>query len=268
MLLGVGLLAPAGAAAAPADIAISLSPNRAGAGTTLSATVRGGDELQGRQASGFVLSAQRGFRFDPGAVAGRCSAAQASDDACPSDAEIGSGRAVIVAKNLLLLGGRQTFTAALTAHLGKPEQAGDLGSIRVGFSEPQTQIKGTATGRIVPVASGPYGIQLRFEGIDGGGALPPGTTVELQELNLTAGARRIERKRVTRRVRVKLKHPRRSRKTGKLIRTKLVRRTRTKRIVHDLITNPSSCSGSFVALGEVNFADGGTLMRELSAPCA
>lgn len=271
-LLALGLLAPAGAAAgaaaAPADVAITLSPDRAGAGTTLSATIRGGDELQGRQASGFVLSAQRGFAFDPRAVSRRCSAGQAADDTCPAAARIGSGRAVIVARNVLLPGGQQTFTAALTAYLGGPERSGDLGSVRVGFSEPQTGTRGSASGRIVPVAEGPYGLELRFEGIDGGDALPPGTTVELQELTLTAGARRIERKRVTRRVRVKLKRPRRSRKTGRLIRTKVVRRRSIKRIPHDLITNPPTCRGTFTALGTVRFADGSDLTRELATRCS
>lgn len=169
---------------------------------------------------------------------------------------------------MLLPGGQQTFTAALAAHLDKPEQAGDLGSIRVSFSEPQTGTKGSASGRIVPVADGPYGIELRFEGIDGGGALPPGTTVELQELTLRAGARSVERKRVTRRVRVKLKRPRRSRKTGRLIRTKVVRRRVVKRIPHDLITNPSTCGGTFVALGTVRFTDDTDLSRELATRCS
>lgn len=44
-LLATGLLAPAAAAARPAEVTIGLSPDRAGAGTTLSATIRGGDEL-------------------------------------------------------------------------------------------------------------------------------------------------------------------------------------------------------------------------------
>jgi hypothetical protein len=231
-LVGAVLLTAAAAAQAP-DVRIDLQPNRAGRASTLLVAVEGGPgQADGRTPSSVVLSIQRGFVIDPRARARRCTDRQAENFRCPERSRIGSGTAVVTASGAIVPGGSQDFTASLDVFLARPPRANDLAGVVVSFHEPTTGRRGTTTGRIVRRGRGAFGYELRFAGLDGGEAPPPGVSVELKRLDLRAGARR--------------------RQGG---------------TTFNLIRNPDFCDGTWTGRGEVRFTDGSSAVRRIEVHC-
>ena len=240
--------ASAATAQAP-GVSVQLQPNLAGRASSLVVVVEGQTgQADGRVPTSAVLSVQRGFRVDPRSRAVRCSARQAQSFACPEASRIGTGQATVTARGLLVPGGAQDFTASIALFLSPPDPITDVAGVVVAVTEPSTGRRGTATGRIVRRARGPYGYELRFDRFPTTPAPPPGITVELKRLDLRAGARRT----VT---------------IIRTVRSGTTRRRVRRRVTYSLITNPSTCNGSWTARAALSFQDGSSLASNLSTPC-
>lgn len=226
--LATAVALPAGAAS---PRPVRLVPNSAGAASKLVVDVNGGGSASA-PIRGVHLLIARGFRIDGRAVAGRCTPAQAQRFACPASSRIGSGTASGHATGPLIPGGSYAFTADVDAYLAPPPQRGDVAGVVVRARERKSGQQGTATGRLVPLAHGRYGLELRFDDLARGAPQLPGTTVTLDRIALSAGASR------------------------------RVHRTR-----HSLITNPPRCrAGGWPYELDVIFADHMT-SRTGSAAC-
>lgn len=244
-VLAAGLLIPA-AAIAQAPAAVVLHPNTPRTGTKLTVDFDGSAfGVQTAPPHNLRLLVQHGFSFDPSAVKARC----APPKPCPAAARVGTGSAQIA---YTFIGVPGNATAKLTIYLTAPQQHGDLAGLVVRGELPDLGRSVTARGRVLRAAA-PDGIELRIDDLLGGQALPPGTTVSLARLRLSAGVSRtvtqtkVRRRKVhgqTRRVRVKV-------------------RTR-----HALITTPKTCSGAWAGRIVATLADGSVREQPLSAPCS
>ena len=241
-VVALGATALAGSALAQTPgLTIRLDPNLVGRPSALVIEAEGqAGQSDGRMPQSIVLSIQRGFRLDPRARAARCSPRQARNFNCPDASRIGGGQAVVTASGALIPGGSQDFTASIDLYLAPPARSHDLAGLVVAVEEPTTGTRGTATGRIVPRGSGPYGYELRFENLGGGQAPPPGITIELKRLDLRAGAHRS----------VAVGHG-----------------DARHRVTYSLITNPASCDGTWNGLAALRYSDGSSTKRGFAAAC-
>src|SRR4051794_11024662 len=189
-VLVVALVSAAvGALAQSPGLELSLHPNVSGRPATLEIDADGqSSQIDNRVPKSAVLSVQRGFKLDPRARSARCSHQQAEDFDCPKASRIGGGEAVVTASGAIVPGGSQDFTAQIDLFLTPPARRHDLAGVVVSIHEPTTGTRGTATGRLVPRGSGPYGYELRFEQLSAGGSPPPGVTIKLKHLELHVGA--------------------------------------------------------------------------------
>jgi hypothetical protein len=226
------LAAPAHASAADAPAgAVKLAPATAGSASELQVDI-GQEALNqgnggGERARSLSLFGTRGLKFDPRSVVDRCSDSRADAFDCPAASRIGSGSAQGRAEGALVPGGGMDFTASIDVFLAAPRQTGDVAGVVVQVSEPQSGQRFNGKGRIVPVGSGPFGSETRFDGLSGdGGQLPPGVTVTLKRVQLRIGAKRTVKRKVT------------VRRNGK-------RRRAVKRVRYSLLTNPRTCTGSW-----------------------
>ena len=235
------------ALAAPPALAqggVEVVPNKAGAHSRLKVDlVPEPADASGETPTSAVLAVARGFRFDPRARAERCSQAEAEQFQCPAKSRIGTGQALVNASGVIVPGGSMDFTAAIEVFLAKEVAAGDVASVVVQVSEPSTGVRGTSRGRLVPLADGPFGLELRFE-LTGGVQPPPGVTVTVKRIQLSVGARRTVRR---------------------------VRRVRGRRVVrrkrYHLIRNPRTCAGSWPYQVRVVFPSR-TVTRDGSVACS
>jgi hypothetical protein len=190
LVLTLTVLAGLASAQTISALDATLSPDRAGRAATLSVEASGASELGETIPDSIVLAVQRGFRFDPRAVATRCSDAQAAAVACPVTSAIGTGTAQLTASGPLVFGGPQTVVATLAGFLSPPH-AGEVAGIILELSEPKTHTLRAVRGRLVAKASGRYGYEVRFEGFGSAApTLPPGITIALDRLTLKLGTHR------------------------------------------------------------------------------
>lgn len=164
-----------------------------------------------------VLALTRGLGFDSRAVARRCTDSQASQNACPSSSRGGRGTAdfhVTNATGMTVFTGRADIGVFLA-----PRSRGDIGDVQVVVSA--AGMTGSAHGKLVRVARGPFGSELRFA-IPMTKGVPMGFKVTVDRLRLSTGARRTISVRVRRRG----------------------HRTRTVRRTYTLLRNPSRCPAS------------------------
>lgn len=240
------VLAPTGPAQTAPEGTVQLVPNTAGKPSTLSLDLNpeepGGTETP-RSVSLFIA---RGFKYDRRARAVRCSDADAQQVSCPAKSRIGAGQAMATASGFLVPGGSMDFTASIELFLARPA-AGDVAGVVVQVSEPTTGVRQSAKGRLVPVAEGPFGLELRFDQFPGTGQVPPGVAVDVKRLQLTVGAKR------------KVRKVKRVRKKKKVVKKVTVRR-------YYLITNPPTCEGSWPFQVRVGFPSS-ELVRDGTIAC-
>lgn len=246
------LLAPAaGAQAQDATISASLMPNAPGVGSTLHVGAEGAaPELSGAIPQSVVLDVQRGFAVDLVAVAVRCAGPALTSGACPAASRIGAGKAVAHASGLLT----RDIEATIDLFLAAPAQAGDLASVvvRVTAAGAPRMVRA----RLLKLASGPFGYELRLDGFAGTVPAVPGVALTLRYLTLDVGARRRVTTTVVRRVRVT--------RRGKRV---TVRRKVRRSVRHDLIRNPTTCAGGWAVRATVRVADTDRV-RDVAVPCA
>ena len=236
-LCGLALAAPITAIAAEAPPgAAELVPNAAGRPSALEVDLGAEVLAQAGNESPRAVSllGTRGLKIDRRAVAERCDDAQADRFDCPAASRIGTGSAQGRAEGPLVPGGRFDFTAAIDVFLAPPREAGDTAGVVVQVSEPQSGQRFIAKGRIF--RNSEFGWETRFEGLAGGGELPPGVTIKLDRVQLRVVANRTVRKRVT------------VRRNGK-------RRRVVKRIRYSFLRNPRTCRGAWPYRLRVEYPD-------------
>jgi hypothetical protein len=221
--------APAGAQSTTTTATVKVAPNRTNRAVLLTIDAAGGTSAAGIPQGVTVLTA-RGFGFDPNAVATRCDPAGAQQNSCPAESKIGTGTVDIQVDGPFAGAiGAGSYHGTSEIFLGAPMQAGDLASLIVRLT-----ILGTttvATGRVIPLATGPYGLQLAFDPLPQPPVQPPpGYTVNLQALHTDVAATRTMKK---------VRH-KRVRRNGRLVRRRVVTRIR-----HDLVRTPKKCAGTW-----------------------
>ncbi|MFA9272353.1 MAG: hypothetical protein ACEQSX_16690 [Baekduiaceae bacterium] len=241
-----------GVATAQGDDAFSvtLTPNVADKGTVVDVEVDGaklGAAGNGPAPTGARLVAQKGFRFDPEAVAETCT----DDTACPAGSRVGSGTANAT---VTFLGASRPVVADITAFRGTPVKSGDLAGIVVDVNVPGYGQRFTAKGRALQSAEG---LELRFDDIAGAGQVPAGVSFRLDKLSLNVGAHRTVTVTRTKTRKVKTR-------SGKTVRRKVKVRVKVRR---DLLKTPRSCDRTWTARGVITFADGLARTEPFSIPC-
>ena len=240
----------ASAAAQDATMSASLTPNAPAVGSKLHLEVSGAaPELAGAVPESLTLGLQRGFAVDVAAVAERCDANHAGIGDCPGASRVGSGQALVHLSGLLTA----DVLATIAMFLAAPLEAGDPASVvlRLDVGGQSRAVRA----RLVALARGPVGYELRVTGIAAAMPTIPGVIIELRTLVLDVGASRTitttvrTRKRVTR--------------NGK--RVTIVRKVKRK-VRHDLVRNPKACPGSWGARVTIHVA-GSDRVRDLAVPC-
>lgn len=251
LVTAVLVLALAGSARAQdTTISATLTPNAPAAGTTLHVGVDGAaPELAGALPESLTIGLQRGFQLDLVAVGARCDANHAPIGDCPEASRIGSGRALARASGLL----NADIPATIAIFLADPVQAGDLASVvlRVDAAGQSRAVRA----RLVRLATGPFGYELRATGFAAAIPTLPGVVFSLRFLTLDITARRSVTTTVIKRVRVT--------RDGKRV---TVRRKVKRKVRHDLIRNPKTCAGSWSARVTVRIS-GTDRPRDLAIPC-
>jgi hypothetical protein len=183
LALGVAALLAAAVSPAVAEQfkpgSLRLSPDKTRSATTLVIDA-GFDQKPGAQLQAYNVDIARGFRFDPRAVAQRCTLAQARSSTCPAASRIGSGSAQVTVS-----GGASTF--GVDFYLLPPQRHGDIAGLVLSV-HPQGSAGGfSLVGRMVRLKRGPFGLELRFA--DAAKQLPQGLTVQLNQIQAHVGAR-------------------------------------------------------------------------------
>jgi hypothetical protein len=225
-------------AAAQTTATVSVKPARPSAPTRLVLDAAGGSSATGIPQAITVLAA-RGFRFDRNAVAKLCEQSQGVQNQCPAESRIGGGTAEIRVDGPPPGAiGAGTYQGTSAVFLGPASELGDLAGLVVQLTVVGQTI--TGTGRITPIATGPFGIRIAFDPLPQSPQLPPGYTVTLQKLHSEIAARRTERRTRTKRVR----------RRGKIVRKRVVTKVR-----HDLIRTPKTCRGPWPVQVLVRYPD-------------
>lgn len=226
------VLASTAAAAGGPTANVTLSPAKVKAATTAHVQVTG--PLPSGLPSSISVTVQKGFTSSVKAVKVLCTAAQATSEGCPAQSFVGNGQIVATATGL------GQVTVPLTLALGAPSQAGDISTVYI-YGKLGTFPLGV-TARLFNTGNGLELLTGAFP------ALPiPGLTVQVDSLTLNAHAKQS----VTKKVKVgKGKH----------------KKTKKVTTVYSLLTNPSTCTGTWTGSVSVAFASG-TVTLPLSTPC-
>jgi hypothetical protein len=173
-------------AAAPAGAehfkpgSLRLDPNTTSSASALVVNA-GFDQNPGAQLEAYNVDIARGFRFDPRAVAGRCTVDQAHSSSCPGSSRIGTGSAAVSV-------GGQLSTFRVDFYLTDPQRQGDIAGLVLAVRQPGGTAGFALVGRLVRLKHGPYGLELRFA--DAAKQLPAGSTVQLNHIQARIGAHR------------------------------------------------------------------------------
>ncbi|MEA2221212.1 MAG: hypothetical protein QOJ35_3838 [Solirubrobacteraceae bacterium] len=245
------LMLAATARAQDTTITGGLTPNTAGAPSRVHVEVSGlAPEVAGSLPESVTLGVQRGFALDARAVAVRCAGAALTSGQCPAASRIGSGQAVVHASGFL----NQDIPATIAIFLADPVQPGDVASAVVVISA--ASLSRAVRTRLVAPPTGPFGYELRLEGIAAAVPTFPGVSFTLKSLSLDLGAGRQVTKTTYKRVRV-TRHGRRV----------TVRRKVKRRVTYTLLRNPKTCAGAWVVRLTVRVA-GTDRVRDIPVACA
>jgi hypothetical protein len=229
-------------AAAAATVSLTLSPSKPGRHSTVHLLAQGPFPGLSGVATSVVVDAGRGFKADPRSVSVLCTADQASARSCPAASQIGHGD-IKTHVTTSIGAGSGDYDIATTSYLAPAQQPGDIAGV-VLLASAQTAAgpqNFDTTGRLLKPASGPYGVELRFDNFPTVKPPFPGITftVTVNSIELFAGASRTVM-------------------TG----TGKHRKSKT----YSLFTNPARCRGSWIGKFTAVFATG-TLSRSLTTTC-
>jgi hypothetical protein len=116
-------------------------------------------------------------------------------------------------------------------------------------------LSGVVRTRILALAGGPVGYEVRLEGISAAVPAVPGVSFGLKSLSLDLGARRKTTKTTTKRVRVT--------RNGRRV---TVRRKVKKRVTYNLLRNPKTCTGAWGVRLTLRVA-GTDRQSDVAVPC-
>lgn len=259
-------LAAAALAQAPPSEPVTVSPDKNRHGTVLKLDGNPSALSGGTQSpSSIALDLPRGMRLDTVARRRLCRAEEAARVECPRDGRVGFGHTTTYLRGYLFPGGETEVVATLTAFLGAPE-SGTRATLVIQYKlQPENVItglqqefgslaprgKGSVTGRITPLASGPYGLEISFDGFPGGFTVPNPLSARVTRFKLALGA--------IREIKQTFYHRRRvtdvDRRTGKPYK-RTVRIKDHRLITHHLLTNPRRCNQSWPYALRVGFPSG------------
>lgn len=288
--IGVGLWAagPALADTAPAGTVAEV-PANAGAPSHLGIDAKGtGVAFGGSFPVGVTVALFKGFSLDL-AAAGRCGDSDATAGTCPASSQIASG----IVNGTASLAGlfSQTVTAPVGVFLANAN-GGDLADVI--FEATVQGMAESARGQLVAVNDPTFGYEFRFDPLPTVTA-PLGTTVTLNEFALNVGASATgpapttpatpKRKKCrygrskSGKCKARPKHCKYGRaksgnckskpKTTTTTTTKsatLVSAVAAATVTHNLITNPTTCTGSWPAQLRIRYSDH-TQVLDAPIPC-
>jgi hypothetical protein len=267
------LLALALAPAAAAQVTAQLNPNTAGAGSHLILDGKGTDAGLRPQTipSGLAIGFDKGFAFDPTAVAGVCSDDAAAKFTCPANSIVATGSIDLLGEGFAFGAHGTAFTAQLTFYRATPRQPGDPMGVVFYFREPSSNFQGASIGRLRPASDPVLGEELRFDKLPIP-ALPNGLHFTLRELKLDFGAgaatppvRVTKKKRRARRSRVRGDSF--TRTSARFVPGATFATGPTFPASAALLKNPSTCAGTWRVRLEVDYGDG-PQTHDAAAPCA
>lgn len=222
----------------------------AGGGTTLllgvdAAALSSG----GKAATSLVAALPRGMRLDTRSRERLCSRAQADRRQCPAASRIGFGRMAVAVTGFLAPGGETELAWSIEAYLGPATRSSDAASIVLRSEllgadtafqllapvlEAQPPAVSVTTGRAVRLASGRFGLELRFSALPGAVRVRAPAVAAPTRLELSLGAVRRVRQPFVRRLRVR---------TPSGYRTQEIPDHRL--VGYDLLRTPGSCGASW-----------------------
>jgi hypothetical protein len=224
-IAGAAALAALAAPAAAQASSASVSPNTAGAASRASVDIS--FDQSADNPSSVVVRVERGFAFDPRALAVKCDKAHADANNCPAKSRIGGGTADVTAT--IGVFPPSHLTAKVDLYLAPARRSGDIAGVVAHVKEEQSGSEGSVVGRIHPEVGGQFGLDTIFENLDKSFTPPQGVKVHLDRLQISFGGQH-------RTVKKKVK----SKKHGKKKKKK-----KTKSVRYDLIKNPATCTGSW-----------------------
>jgi hypothetical protein len=222
------------AAAGSPSISISLHPNKVKKNSTLTVNASG-FPTESALPTSLEFQVQKGFRTSVKSVSQLCNPSASS---CPSASKIGSGNAQATGT---LAGISEPDTVNFTLYLGTPKQSGDIASVILLGSDTLLHQTASGSGRLFKDSAG--GLELLFDQFPTVQGLPSGTQITLNSLSLTAGAKRTVKHKVRRH-----------------------HKNVTVKKIYSLITNPSTCSGSWTGSATVTFTSG-PVTAPFTTPC-
>lgn len=223
------------AAAASQDATLSVSPNKAGKGTTATLDVH--PPKKGQDVSGLTVRAARGAKFDPRAVKVKCTAQQASSNSCPAKSRIGGGTVQATVSSAAF---NSPVQVQVDLYLAPPQHSGDKAGVVAHFKVSQTGQQGHVIGRVRTIASGLYGLETVFSGLDKALKPPAGFKAHTDSIHLSFGKHRT----VTRR-----------------------RNGKKRKVRINLLRNPKTCTGSWPYEVIIAYPSGAPVDVRSSGPC-
>jgi len=234
-LVASAVLSAAAVAATP-FATLSVSPNKAGKGSkaTLDITPPKADQ----NPRSITLRVVKGVKFDPRAVAVKCTKQQADGNKCPSASRIGGGttNATVSSTSNPPLFSPMGVSVQVDLFLAPPQKSGDRAGVVAHFKVSQTGQQGHVIGRVTAIDVGPYGLQTRFDNLDTVLRPPAGTKAHVDHVHLVYGVHRTVKK------------------NGKTVR-------------YDLIKNPKQCGGSWPYQLTLGYRTSGPVTYKGSIAC-
>jgi hypothetical protein len=276
---GAALTVVAGAGAVLAAAAepepVTVAPNANRHGTVL--RIDGNPSALSARAESpqsIALYLPRGMRLDTRSRKRLCKPEEAAAVRCPRDSRIGFGHTVVHLSGYLFPGGETDAVSTLVAFLGTPPQSGGAAalvlqaklqpertvkSLQQAFGSAAPRTESSISGWIVPLSSGTYGLEIRFDGFPGGFTVPPPLSARVTRFKLALGAIRERKQTFYHRRKVKVLK-------GNRAVTRTVKIKDHRLISHHLLTNPRTCQGAWPYEVEVGFPSG-TERRVGPLPC-
>lgn len=270
------------AAPAAAATTATLNPAMAGAGSHLLLDAQGGFHKQ-EIPGGMALAVNKGFAFDPAAVAGVCSDDAAKNDGCPANSIVGTGALDLLAEGIAFGAGGQQFTAQLTFYRAAARQQGDPMGIVFAFKEVSSGYHGTTIGRVRSLDDPILGTQIEWDNLPVP-PLPPGMHFTFERLRLDLGAgsatppvRVAPTPQRTPNCRKVRRHGKRYYLCRKRVKTMRCRRSATRWLCRKraksaqdgaaFLTNPVTCAGTWRVRLQLAYPSG-IETRDADAPCS
>lgn len=232
-LIGL-VLASTAAAAGSASISISLHPDKVKKNSSLTVDASGFPTESSLPTSA-EFQVQKGFKASVKAVSKLCSPSASS---CPAASKIGTGVAQATGS---FLGESIGDTVNFMLYLGTPKHSGDIASVILIGSDTLLHQSASGSGRLFKDSAG--GLELLFDQFPTIQGIPAGTQITLNSLSFSASKTRTVKKKV--------------RRHHKKV---------TVKTTYSLLTNPSTCSGTWTGSATITFATG-PVTQALSTPC-